>query len=391
MKKQVRIIARELITIVVILVVLESCSRLFAPVLPLQTDRDPLVGARYPRSMNEQVYNSEAKRRIWINTSAAGFRGPERSLHCSPGVHRVAVLGDSYISAEAVEEENTLINKLQDLLQDSPLPGESWEVMNFGVSGSSTADQLALYRHVVRDYDPDIVVIGYGTATDVVDNSAELTSHVRVRFRLTEEGALVRKSTQTKNTQVAGLLDRSQFYLWQKSCTNRLIKNIRRGVALPSRRDRVFAQQESEKIQRAWKLTAAILDQLDHETRRDGTQLVVMAVPCADQVYTDSEDRLSQRLAAADRFDPLHPDRRLKEICDRHQIPCLLMAEDFRQRAPSRLSTTREEWLFFHGAGHLNQAGHRAAAENLYRFLVGQQLLKVATMPGRDELLFKWR
>ena len=375
MKRWSRRIGVELLTLLVILAVLETCSRLFAPVPPLATHHDPLVGARYPRSVDRRVYNPESKRPIRFRTNSDGFRGPDWTRGKRPGVRRVAILGDSFIAAEGVEEKETLVNRLEDLLSVHTRPGEQWEVMNCGIAGSSTADQLALYRNVVREYHPDIVVVGYGTATDVVDNSRELAAHVRVSFELTEGGELARVRGGEKTVPISELMARwSRFYSWQKGRTNRLIKELRQRADQPSRIDWIFAGQEPEKMQRAWDLPAAILQQLDKETGQDGCQLVVMAVPCAIQVYRDSERELGERLPESSDFDPLHPSERLAGICQQGGIPCLLMARDFRQRAPARLSTRQDEWLFFNGIGHLNHAGHRAAAENLFAFLGSQRL-----------------
>jgi hypothetical protein len=288
----------------------------------------------------------------------------------------VAILGDSFIAAEALEVEETLNHKLHQLLATRLAPGGRWEVMNFGVAGSSTADQLALYRNVVRHYKPDIIVIGYGTGTDVVDNSRELASHVRVRFRISPNGHLERDNSPAGNSGLSDTVSRlSRFYVWQKSRSNRLIKAVRKGVQQPSRLDWIFDQQESEKMTRAWELTAAILEQLDRETRRDGCTLVVMAVPCAIQVYEDLADQVAHRLPPASRFDPLYPTERLLQMCANREIPCLSMVGDFRRRSPSRLSTRENEWLFFHGVGHLNRAGQGAAAENLFQFLVREKLV----------------
>jgi lysophospholipase L1-like esterase len=375
MKTWSRRIGGELLTLLVILAVLETCSRLFAPAPPLATHHDPLVGARYPRSMSRRVYNPESKQPIWFRTNADGFRGPDWPRGRQPGIRRVAILGDSFIAAEGVEEKETLVNQLEDLLSAHSRPGQQWEVMNCGIAGSSTADQLALYRNVVREYHPDILVVGYGTASDVVDNSRELAAHVRVSFELTEEGQLSRETGGEETVPISEILLRwSRFYSWQKVRTNRLIKELRQRADQPSRIDWIFAGREPEKMQRAWELTAAILEQLDRETNQDGCQLVVMAIPCAIQVYSDSESELRERLPESSKFDPLHPSERLAGICQQGEIPCLLMARNFRHRAPARLSTRQEEWLFFNGIGHLNHAGHRAAAENLFEFLGSQPL-----------------
>lgn len=53
-------------------------------------------------------------------------------------------------------------------------PQVHWEVFNFGVSGANTAQELNLYRELVRKYNMDIIVCAYYNGNDFSDNSLRL-------------------------------------------------------------------------------------------------------------------------------------------------------------------------------------------------------------------------
>ena len=63
--------------------------------------------------------------------------------------------------------------------------------MNFGISGYGTAQAIEVMRHVVWDYDPDLVVLGF-VANDFTDNHrAWGGSDIKPFYVFDEEGSLV--------------------------------------------------------------------------------------------------------------------------------------------------------------------------------------------------------
>ena len=90
-----------------------------------------------------------------INDS--GFRDDRNHDHLKPaGVRRVLVLGDSHAAGFEVHREEMFTALLQDKLDGT---GERWEVINTGVSGFGTAEQLVYLENEGFNYDPDIVVL----------------------------------------------------------------------------------------------------------------------------------------------------------------------------------------------------------------------------------------
>lgn len=95
--------------------------------------------------------------------NAAGFRGPLVPVARTPGVLRVATLGDSSCFGVGVRFEDGTSAQLERLLDEQGTPSE---VLCFGVVGHTARTGLERYREVVRAYRPDVVIAGYGAINE---------------------------------------------------------------------------------------------------------------------------------------------------------------------------------------------------------------------------------
>jgi lysophospholipase L1-like esterase len=87
-----------------------------------------------------------------------GFTGPEPALAKAPGVLRVACLGSSTTEGGNPEgEQGSYPHFLKPALEARL--GRPVEVLNFGMSGWTTAEELVHFVLVVQDYAPDVVVL----------------------------------------------------------------------------------------------------------------------------------------------------------------------------------------------------------------------------------------
>lgn len=94
--------------------------------------------------------------RAEIRIGPTGFRGTPAGEPALGGEPLVAVLGDSFALGLGVDAEHTFAARLQDLLRED-LPRST--VLNFGVSGYSTDQELLLYRDTVSRLNPRVVIL----------------------------------------------------------------------------------------------------------------------------------------------------------------------------------------------------------------------------------------
>ncbi len=108
-----------------------------------------------------------------------GFRGPPPAAHGAG--RRIALVGDSFTFGLGVGDEDTIARRLA-----GELP-EGDEVLNFGVPGYSTDQEVLLVERAVLPLHPDVVILLVCLINDVFDNPRPFplqASHAKPRFAL---------------------------------------------------------------------------------------------------------------------------------------------------------------------------------------------------------------
>jgi hypothetical protein len=103
----------------------------------------------------------EGTRRFHVRHNARGFRDAEHGPKQRP---RLLVLGDSFVWGFDVEAGDRFTDRLGE-----GLPG--WEVLNLGVSGYGTDQELLLLRREIAHYAPEIVLLVFAEENDRQDNT----------------------------------------------------------------------------------------------------------------------------------------------------------------------------------------------------------------------------
>jgi len=365
-------LALSFAAIVFSLLVGEAGVRLLTRTPPALLVTDPVVGKRFLRSFAARIHVPECGCEVDLRFDREGLRGPDRPYAKPPGTKRVALVGDSMVAAVATAEERTLASRLERML-DASQPQASWEVLNAGVSSSSTGSELALYRAVLDRYAPDLVVLVFWVGNDLADNSYELTRAPRLYFDLDAEGRLRQLPLAFRPTRVAEWLDRwSRLYVWQKTAVRAARSRLFAASGVLESVELVFADPEPPAVARAWAITGALLRAFHDETAARGRPLLVVEAPTAAQVYDDLWSELERR--ARGQRTPVgreHPDARLRALCAESGIPFVSLLPAFRAAAPGRDSTRPSEQLYYEGRFHWNDAGNALAAATVHDFLRG--------------------
>lgn len=100
-----------------------------------------------------------ASGRVWgtdLKINSQGFRGAEPSSN--PATHHVIVLGDSIAFGNNLPLEDPFSFQLQQRLVSQ---GRDLEVLNFGVGGYDTLQEVSLLEIRGLKYHPDLVVVAY--------------------------------------------------------------------------------------------------------------------------------------------------------------------------------------------------------------------------------------
>ncbi|MBC8500294.1 MAG: hypothetical protein ISS25_02670 [Nanoarchaeota archaeon] len=116
---------------------------------------------------------------LWIlkpnldkNINSKGFMDYEHEYEKLDHTKRIILLGDSFMGTIINSSlENTYPRLLEKMLNEYNL---DYEVINLGVSGYGTDQELLMLKKEGLKYNPDIVVLGFYMENDIPDNSKKI-------------------------------------------------------------------------------------------------------------------------------------------------------------------------------------------------------------------------
>jgi len=132
----------------------------------------PVMGRSYCPDTKGYLRENEVKMHIEVN--ADGLLGKAYPINRVPGKYRIALLGDSFTSGEAVDPESKFAGVWEKNLSNKLPTGV--EVINFGAGGTGTWQQLQMFHIKARKYKPDLTIIAFCWCNDIGNNIDQLKS-----------------------------------------------------------------------------------------------------------------------------------------------------------------------------------------------------------------------
>jgi len=132
----------------------------------------PVMGRSY--CPDTKGYLTENKVKMHIEVNADGLLGKAYSVNRAPEKYRIALLGDSFTSGEAVDPESKFAGVWEKNLSNKIPTGV--EVINFGVGGTGTWQQLQMFHIKARKYKPDLTVLAFCWCNDIGNNIDQFKS-----------------------------------------------------------------------------------------------------------------------------------------------------------------------------------------------------------------------
>ena len=167
----------------------------------------------------------------YVQINSQGLRDGEHSQGKPKNTLRIAVLGDSFTEAIHVPIGKTFWYKLGRKFQSCPaLKGQNVEVINFGVQGYGTAQELITLQKKVWAYAPDLVILAFFNGNDVINNSRALEYDQYRPFFVYKDGKLVadmsfrQLAPVDRNRYAVSIVDRLPIWLVNHS---RILKNLK--------------------------------------------------------------------------------------------------------------------------------------------------------------------
>jgi hypothetical protein len=322
----------------------------------------------------------------YISINSQGLRDRERPIDKPADTYRIAVLGDSYAEAFQVDVETTFWRLLEKRLQACAFqPGKTIDVMNFGVSGFGTGQELRMLQTRALRYKPDLVILAFFQGNDVRNNSRELEEDkVRPFFFIDENGALKLDDSFARSAEFQrrnGWLRQLCKELSRHSRTLQLVYYVKdvlqpaptaaaSAVGEPGLDDEAFVQPKDSAWRNAWKLTERLIAETKETSVSAGADFVLVTLSVGIQVRPEREIReaFAKKLGVEDLF---YPERRLLQLGKSTGIRVITLAPELQAFADRKKVYLHGFKNTAMGSGHWNEAGHAVAAEILARNLCG--------------------
>ena len=120
-----------------------------------------------------------------VRINAQGFRDDPFPTERVEGELRIVVLGDSVAAGLGVEMADAFPQRLERTLRSDPPPGfQEVQVLNLGVYGYSTTQEIRLLEARGLDMDPDLVILAYHLNDPDVADAGQARHFHRSRLAL---------------------------------------------------------------------------------------------------------------------------------------------------------------------------------------------------------------
>jgi hypothetical protein len=309
-----------------------------------------------------------------IVTNSAGLRDREHALTKSPEVYRILVLGDSFMEANQVKFEDAFASVMERRLK--ALTGRQIEVINAGVSGWGTDDELTYLGRYGLRFHPDLVLVGMTLHNDIQDN-------LRERFHSYGDDQLRQQPMESISAIGFGLLQVKEF-LASHSHLYQMLLRAKRGAWMRGEAQRLnthvaglLEKEQSVPIRRGWSMTQLLFREMKRKSVEIDATLVVFMIPLRVQIsdrnlrsFLESHDMIQEQVILD------QPQRTMMRLGAAERIPVIDLLTDFRENekmAPDELYLPED--------GHWTARGHSLAADFVATQLVSSGILRTRAAP----------
>ncbi|MBK7875211.1 MAG: hypothetical protein IPJ77_05595 [Planctomycetes bacterium] len=214
---------------------------------------------------------------VEFRINSRGLRDDREHAYAKPdGLRRIVCLGDSFTIGYEVDEADCFARVLERELRAS---GLRVDVLNAGVSGFSTAEEVLYLERELARYEPDLVILSF-FGNDLADN-------VRTGLFALHEGRLEPAADEyVPAGRLGDFLNTNVVFNWLSEHSDafvvlkeRLTKEVKRDMVESERTARTPALDPATHERR---LCAALYERLYAWTRSHEIPLVVQSIPFPD-------------------------------------------------------------------------------------------------------------
>lgn len=295
----------------------------------------------------------------FIETDALGCRGEGITADGD----RILVVGDSVTAALELSEKETFVRQFEQAVREK---GRSIQVVNCGVSGASTVDEVGRLAELLPVVKPKVVVLQYFVNDHQRSQTIFLSplpspfNHLRSAKLLSQIWGRVKMEQEDFRTR--GLVPDETLKDWRVDVEKRLEEDWSGEPTFRGFLTDYFDHVGAAWSMGAWKYLEPHFVNAKKFTDEARARLVIVSFPLALQL--DHPDW------------PAYPQARLGEIAKNLDIPYLdLLPAMQAAKDGGAVLYSPEDAL------HPNAAGHRVAAEQLSNLFERERILETPSTP----------
>ncbi|MEH2171909.1 SGNH/GDSL hydrolase family protein [Nostoc sp.] len=356
----------------------------------------------------------------YIQYNSEGFHDREHSPVKPENTIRIALLGDSFTEARQLPQTQGVAAVIERELKNCPtLAGRDVEVMNFGVNGYGTDQELITLQEKVWNYSPDLILLNFYPGNDLINNFRPLTEKM-VSQTAMDNSALMKPYFVDRDGDwvvddsfVNMDIYRSQKSWWHQAYLQfqdrlrilQLLKQAKYALPLPHQDNKkqdlqlaskpvtlspftdpewqnflkqtewlIYNTATDSEWQQAWQQTERLISLIHNETIAKKANFAVVTLTTPLQVNPDPIVRDRQEVSGL--TDWFYPEKRIAALGEHEGFTTINLGEYFQAYAQQNNVCLHGFDNTFHCDGHWNALGHQLAGEIVAKTLCKQFVIR---------------
>lgn len=302
-----------------------------------------------------------------LYTNSLGFRDSNHPLKNENNSRRILVIGDSSPAGLHISKENIFPRYLETKLNQNS--SQEFEIFNFGITTYATDQEYILLKNIGLKYSPEIVIL-------VVAPNDIRESFVKNLFYLDKGELVINKSNKAFNLNLKNRLFWSLsikskvFFMFQKllglnyGTSKFMYDTVTEGVFFKNDKglgpdEVLFLKNETDEMKSAILLFQALIKNINKICINNNVKLIIVNLP----IKLQFDGSLNN-----DIFDTLKVQKILKNIAAKNSIMLLDLY-------PAVNNSMKPLDYYLDKEYHMNQKGHKLVGDELYYFLIKENLL----------------
>ena len=316
---------------------------------------EPLLGwIGNPQVSGTLSFAAEDMQDMHVIMNSEGFWDIEPQIIKPSETKRILFLGDSFTIGFGISEKE----RFSDLIKDR-LPAD-YEVINMGMWGYSTDQELLVLTEKGMKYSPDIVIVSMFLDDLFCSNLFSVNEglYIKPKFNLANDNSLELGNVPIPNNH-------GKSYLLNTVLTRfyKLRNRLEMGSEFDSR-GWISVFDKAYLKEKRYSLPLRLLSEMNAVSKANNSKFLLVIIPYKDQLYEQriNTSRGPYKGIPYGRLDLSLPQKVVRLFCKKSGIPVLDLLPVFKVH-------NSQKPLFFKKDLHWTKEGHRLAAEQILTYL----------------------